>query len=443
MNITQIFTSVQEVRFSKVLRFIIPTYLTSLFNTLYTIVDGIFVSQYVGTDALAAINIVYPIVNILTGIALVFAVGGSAMATISIGGNHIQRAKQEFSISMLTASLLGVGVSVLIFLNLSSILDFLGATSSTMEYCKVYGVIWLLGVPAVIGKELFTFFIRADGSPSFSFFLAAAGGVTNIIFDYIFIKEMGLGILGAGLATILGLCISCLLGLFYFVRRSRFLSFTLKKLPLTFIPGCIVNGSSEFINQVAIAITTIVFNRTALQLVGEDGIAAVTIIMYLQFIFVGVYFGYSMGIAPLISYFYGNEKRDICKKLEGYSYLFFGVSPIIMYAIAYCTAPFTVSFFAPSHTPVYTLALTGMKLYGLGYLFSGLSIFTAIRFTAYGRGHVSAVITFLRSFALLLLFLVILPPLWGMTGVWLAVPMAEAITLLVTGWFIYLASKEY
>lgn len=437
-----ILLSEKNVHFGKILWFILPTYLTSLFNTLYTIVDGIFVSQYVGTNALAAINIVYPIVNILTGIALVFAAGGSAMAAISIGANKKEQAGQEFTLCMVLSIGVGTAISLLMFLFLPQLLAFLGATKPTLSDCRIYAIIWLAGIPAVIGKELFTYFIRADGSPEYSFFLAVSGGVTNVVLDYVFIVRMGMGVLGAGLATILRLTLSFFLGLLYFLRYKKYLRPVWKNLQLKIGLKCAVNGSSEFIDQLAIAITTVVFNRTALTLVGENGIAAVSIIMYLQFLFIGIYFGYSMGISPLLSYAYGNNDGAICKKLERYSYRFFTLAPVLMYALSYISAPLAVSFFASPKTEVYFLALSGMRLYGIGYLFSGLNIFTTIRLTAYGKGHLSSIITFLRSFMLLLLFLFLLPLIWGINGLWLAMPIAEILTTLLILYFNHITHNS-
>lgn len=437
-----ILLSEKNVHFGKILWFILPTYLTSLFNTLYTIVDGIFVSQYVGTNALAAINIVYPIVNILTGIALVFAAGGSAMAAISIGANKKEQAGQEFTLCMVLSIGVGTAISLLMFLFLPQLLAFLGATKPTLSDCRIYAIIWLAGIPAVIGKELFTYFIRADGSPEYSFFLAVSGGVTNVVLDYVFIVRMGMGVLGAGLATILGLTLSFFLGLLYFLRYKKYLRPVWKNLQLKIGLKCAVNGSSEFIDQLAIAITTVVFNRTALTLVGENGIAAVSIIMYLQFLFIGIYFGYSMGISPLLNYAYGNNDGAICKKLERYSYRFFTLAPVLMYALSYISAPLAVSFFASPKTEVYFLALSGMRLYGIGYLFSGLNIFTTIRLTAYGKGHLSSIITFLRSFMLLLLFLFLLPLIWGINGLWLAMPIAEILTTLLILYFNHITHNS-
>ena len=425
------FQTVKEVRFMKVLRFIIPTYLTSLFNTLYTIVDGIFVSNYVGTNALAAINIVYPVVNIITGIALVFATGGSAIAALSIGAEDKENANQAFSMSFVFSILIGSVFSAIVFWNLSSVVSLLGATAVTLKDCKTYAVFWLIGTPVVIGKELFTYFIRVDGAPTYSFISALSGGVLNIVLDYILIGRLNMGIFGAALATILGLVLSFVMGIIYFAKRKRNLQFTLRGYRIRLGAYCMVNGASEFINQLAIAVTTIVFNRTAMQFAGEDGIAAVSIIMYLQFIFIGVYFGFSMGMSPFLSYAFGDKKIEICKKLEKYSYRFFSIASISIYVLTFVSAPLGVFSFTKEYGVVYYLAVSGMRLYGLGFLFSGLNIFAAIRLTAYGKGYFSGMITFLRSFALLLLFLFILPKIWGITGIWLAVPAAEIITFFV------------
>ena len=290
-------------------------------------------------------------------------------------------------------------------------------------------MIWLIGVPAVVGKELCTYFIRADGSPGYGFLVAAAGGIANILLDYVLVAKWNMGVLGAGLATILGLVLSCGLGIWYFCRLRRQLRPVWRGMEIKEGIRCAVNGASECVSQLAIAITTVVFNRTALALTGEDGIAAVSIIMYLQFLFIGLYFGYSMGIAPLLSHGYGQGNIQVCRKLERYSYRFFAAVPPLLYGLAFLSAPLAASCFAQRGTGVWTLALEGMKLYGLGYLVAGLNIFTAIRLTSYGKGHWSAVVTLLRSFLLLIIFLLWLPKLWGMAGLWLAMPLAEMITI--------------
>lgn len=426
------FNSEKDVRFSKILRFIIPTYLTSLFNTVYTIIDGIFVSGYVGTNALAAINVVYPIVNILTGIALIFATGGSSITALYIGGGEKGSANRSFSVSFVFSILLGSLISACIILNLSSILHILGATDVTMKDCKIYAIFWLIGTPIVIGKELFTYFIRVDGSPTYSFATALTGGVLNIILDFLFIKTLNMGIMGAALATIFGLSASFFMGIYYFTRKRNHLVFTLHHLSIREAFRCMINGLSEFVDQIAIAVTTIIFNRTALSFAGENGIAAVSIIMYLQFLFIGIYFGFSMGIATPLGYAYGNKRIAVCRILECYSYRFFMIFPIVIYILTYSLAPLGVSFFSDSASSVFSLAVSGMRIYGLGFLFSGINIFSAIRLMSYGKGHLSGLITFLRSFALLILFLTILPVKFGLYGLWSAMPVAEFLTLFIS-----------
>lgn len=427
-----IFQSENEVRFSKILRFIIPTYLTSLFNTVYTIVDGIFVSGYVGTNALAAINIVYPIVNILTGIALTFATGGSSITALHIGENKKEAANRSFSVSFVASILLGSLISACIIFNLPSILQMLGATTVTMKDCKIYAIFWLIGTPVVIGKELLTYFIRVDGSPSYSFATALTGGIMNIVLDFFFIKTLHMGIMGAALATVLGLAASFFMGIYYFAQKRNYLVFILHGLSPREAFRCMINGLSEFINQIAIAVTTIIFNRTALSFAGEDGIAAVSIIMYLQFLAIGIYFGFSMGISTPLGYAYGNQKVRICRILERYAYRFFMIAPIVIYALTYFLAPLGVSLFSNSTSPVFSLAVSGMRIYGLGFLFSGINIFSAIRLMTYGKGHLSGLITFLRSFALLIVFLIILPVKFGLYGLWSAMPVAEFLTLFIS-----------
>ena len=315
--------------------------------------------------------------NVLTGIALVFATGGSAVAAI----------------------LLGCLISLLFLANLSAILSLLGATDITIAGCKTYARCWLLAAPVVIGKELFTYFIRVDGAPTYSFLTALSGGILNIFLDYVLVGRMHMGIYGAALATILGLALSFMMGIYYFICKHKFLSFTMHNLSLHEAIHCMINGASEFVDQLAIAITTIVFNRISLSFAGEDGVAAVSIIMYLQFLFIGVYFGFSMGMAPVLSYAYGDQKISICRKLEGYAHRFFIAAPIIIYALTYFLAPAGVSCFTDNSSPVFPLAVSGMRIYGLGFLFSGINIFAAVRMMAYGKGYFSGLITFLRSFA--------------------------------------------
>lgn len=387
--------------FGAVLLFALPTWLTSLFNTLYTIVDGIFVSCYAGTDALAAINTVYPLVNILTAAALLFATGGSAIAAIALESRDQDRANRAFSVSMTVPIVLGSCFSAAVLAFFPSILAFLGATDRTMADCRIYALCWLLGCPAAIGKELFSCFIRVDGSPAYSFATALSGGIANIVLDWLFIGVFGMGVLGAGLATVLGLVLSCVMGIIWLLLPGRKLHFHLSGFSLSFALRLAANGLSECVDHIAAAVTTIVFNRAALSLAGEDGIAAVSIIMYLQFLVIGVYFGYSQGISPLLGYGLGCGDHAYCRALERHSRTFLLVLPPLLYGLTFLSAPVLAGFFAAEGSHVLALSVHGLRLYGLGFLFCGWNIFSAIRLTACSQGHRAGLITFLRSFFLL------------------------------------------
>ena len=286
----------REFSTGELLRFAAPSIVMMLFLSMYTIVDGFFISRYVGTAALSATNIVYPLIGFFLAVGIMFATGGSAVAALLIGSRREEEANRAFSVSLICSLLLGCGISLLFGLNLSPVLDWLGATPATMADCQTYAIWWLMGAPLVIGKELFTYFIRVDGAPTYSFLTALAGGICNIVLDYLLVARLNMGIQGAAAATILGLLLSFCMGIFYFAARKKIFRFTTRGLTASLASRCMVNGVSECVNQLAIAITTVVFNRTAMVFAGEDGIAAVSIIMYLQFLVIGIYFGFSMGI---------------------------------------------------------------------------------------------------------------------------------------------------
>ena len=440
MDQGMMFHSEQEVRFLKLLKYMIPTYLTSLFNTVYTIIDGMFVAAYVGTNGLAAINIVYPIVNVLTGIALAFATGGSAITALYIGGAKVERAKKSFSVSVFASILTGSVISLLMYGNLTEILQFLGETARVRKDCRIYAYGWLFAAPIVAGKEVFTYFVRVDGAPTYSFVMSLSGGVLNIILDYVLVGELRMGVLGAVIATIFGILLSFGMGMYYFWKKSKRLHFMGKGLSIGEAVRCMGNGASEFVNQLAVGITTMVFNRTALGLAGEDGVAAVSIIMYLQFLCIGIYFGFSMGIAPTLSYAYGEKNLAVCRKLEGYAYRFLLLAPPVIYGLLYLLTPIGVSCFAADTDAVYSMAVEGMRVYGMGFLVSGINIFAAICMMSYGKGGYSGSITFMRSFLLLLVFLYVLPKRIGIYGLWMSMPAAELLTMVVS--VIILTAKK-
>ena len=246
----------------------------------------------------------------------------------------------------------------------------------------------------MIGKELFTYFIRVDGSPTYSFVTALSGGILNIVLDYILVGRMQMGIYGAALATILGLVLSFLMGVYYFVRIHKSMSFTLQGLSAKEALHCMVNGASEFVDQLAIAITTIVFNRTALAFAGEDGVAAYGVVMYVAFIFAAIYIGYSMGSAPVISYNYGAENHDELRNIFKKSMIIIGTAGISLVILAEIFTGALTYIFVSYDKGLYDLTVYGMRIYVISFLISGFNMFGSSFFTALNNGFVSALISF-------------------------------------------------
>ena len=406
------------------LRFAFPTIVMMIFMGLYTIVDTIFVAQFVNTDALSSINIVCPIINITVGLGTMIATGGNAIVSRKMGAGENQEAKEDFTLLILTGAVIGFLILLGGTIWIDKIVYALGASDLLFPYCKDYLMVLFLFIPANILQTLFSNLFVTAGKPGLGFGLSVLAGVANIILDYIFIVPCGLGIQGAALGTGFGYLIPTVAGLAYFARSKGTLSFTRPKLKLAVIGESCFNGSSEMVGQLATAVTTFLFNRTMMNLLGEDGVAAITIIIYSQFLLNTLYIGYSMGIAPIIGFNYGNRNEVQQKKVFSISMRFIAAASVLIFA-------------------VYQIAANGFTIFSYSFLFCGLNNFTSAMFTALSNGKVSAVLSFLRTFGLLAGGILLLPRIWGITGVWLAVPVAEGIMFVVSAICLIHYRKKY
>lgn len=425
------------------LRFAFPTIVMMIFMGLYTIVDTIFVAQFVNTDALSSINIVCPIINITVGLGTMIATGGNAIVSQKMGEGKIQEAKEDFTLLILTGAAIGILILLSGTIWIDKIVYALGASDLLFPYCKSYLMVLFLFIPANVLQTLFSNLFVTAGKPGLGFGLSVLSGVANIILDYIFIVSCDLGIQGAALGTGFGYLIPAIAGLIYFTRSKGALSFTKPKLKWTVIVESCFNGSSEMVSQLATAVTTFLFNRTMLNLLGEDGVAAITIIIYSQFLLNTLYIGYSMGIAPIIGFNYGNRNDIQQRRVFSISMLFIAAASILIFAVAMFGGPYIVRLFADSTSEVYQIAVNGFTIFSYSFLFCGLNNFTSAMFTALSNGKVSAVLSFLRTFGLLTGGILLLPHIWGITGVWLVVPLAEGIMFVVSTVCLIHYRKKY
>ncbi|MGL4982115.1 MAG: MATE family efflux transporter [Treponemataceae bacterium] len=433
-----------KIKTASILSFTFPTIIMNVFMAVYTMVDGIFIARFVGTDALSAINIIFPFFCLITSIGVMFGTGGSAVVAKIMGEGNEKLARKIFSLlalSVFAISLFFISVG-LIFRK--EILTLLGSTDLLYNYSHTYLVGILFFTPFFMLQMIFqNFFVTASKS-TIGLIVIVIGGLSNILFDYIFIVILELGILGAALATGIGVAIPAMFALFYFsLNRKNTLYFVWPSRDLKVLLQSCSNGSSEMVSNLAMAVTTYLFNMIMLKYAGENGVAAITIILYSGYLLSAIFMGYAMGIAPVVSFNYGEKNHTGLSRLLKRSLFITGAISIVTLIVANIFAPFIAHFFAKDNESVKQLAIRGLHLYSISFIFLGFNIFASSFFTALSNGRVSATISFLRTLVFLTVGLLILPAILKINGVWLAVPIAEVLTVIVSVFYFVKLKKVY
>lgn len=436
----------QDFNTKSLMKYAAPTVLMMLFLSTYTIVDGLFVAKYVGENALAATNIVWPVFNIVLAIGLMFSTGGTAIMGKLMGEGRAEEARSFLSILYIVVIALGAVLTAFILTFPHQIVHFLGVEEDlyfyAMEYLQALG---LFATSYFLQVYVQTFFVLA-GKPSLGFIICFVGGMTNIALDYVFISPhmLNLGIAGAGYATGIGNCVPAVFGMLYFLcNRKGTLYFGRPVLRLRQLFKGMANGMSELVSQLAMAITTLAFNLILLNLVGTAGVASICVILYLQLIQTALYFGYAIGVAPIISYKYGAQDTEGLRNVLGISFKFIATVSVAVISFSLLFDDFAVSIFIENTSDTYNMAKEGLRIFSLAYIFMGINIFTSSMFTALSNGRVSALLSMSRTLVFLLACLLILPHFFGITGVWLTVPVAELLACILAGYFYKRGKIEY
>lgn len=433
----------KDFKLFSLLRFAFPTMVMMVFMSLYTIVDGIFISRLVSTSALSALNIAFPAISLLIALGVMLATGGSAIIARKLGEGQDQEARKDFSTLILTGIIIGLFFLVIGNLFTEPISRLLGATDLLLEDCMNYLRISLLFAPACILQLLFQSFFVAAGKPVLGLILTISGGIANMVLDYLFMGPMQLGIGGAALATGIGQFIPAIAGLVYFLFTRGSLYFEKPHFYLALLTESSFNGSSEMVTNLSNAIITYLFNITMLKFLGEPGVAAITIVLYGQFLFNALYMGFSMGVAPVFSFNYGRKNNPLIQRIFKICIGFITVSSIVITVMALVSSPVIVEIFTPRTTRTYELAKEGFFLFSINYLFAGINIFSSSMFTAFSNGKISAIISFVRTFGMIVVNILLLPRLIGVTGIWLAVPAAEFLTIFLVIYYFYRERTTY
>lgn len=424
VSINQHFTPI------KLLRFALPSIVMMIFMSLYTIVDGALVSRFVGSNALSSLNIVYPIVGIVVAIATMLGTGGNAIISKYLGEGRKQEANECLTQFVVVGILFSVVIMILTLMFLTPISYFLGSNELLLKDCNRYLAISILFAPACMLQSMFQSYFVTASKPSLGLFLTVIAGIMNAILDYVFIVPLRLGVSGAALATGIGQSVPVIAGIFYFFFSKNELHFAKFPLRLKELGLACYNGSSEMISQLSGSIVTFLFNIILMRLAGAPGVAAITILLYGQFLFNAFHLGFSMGISPIIGFQYGAQNKKELKNIYKISFIFVVVTSLLMCVAAILSAKTVVKVFTNA-PQTYQLALTGFQIFAVNFLFSGFNIATSGFFTALSNGKISAMISFSRTLVITVVALLIFPEFLGVTGAWIAIPVSELLTFVL------------
>lgn len=435
----------EHFTYNKLLRFVFPSIVMMIFTSIYSVVDGLFVSNFVGKTALASINLILPFLMGLSALGFMIGTGGSAIVAKTLGEGDPKRANSYFSMLVYVTAIGGIILALLGMLLVPSVASLLGAEGELLSNCILYGRINFISLPAFMLQNVFqSFFVTAE-KPKLGLAVIITAGVTNMILDLLFIGILGFGLAGAAVATVCGEMIGGLFPVFYFSRKNS----SLLRLGKTQFNGRIlmqtcINGSSELMTNLSSSIVNSLYNIQLMKFAGENGVAAYAAIMYVNFIFIAIYLGYSIGSAPIISYHYGAGNHGELKNLYKKSLQLVGSWGILLFILAQLLATPLAKLFVGYDSTLLAMTQIGFRIYSLVYLINGFNIFGSSFFTALNNGVVSAVISFLRTLVFQIGAVLILPVVFGgINGIWSSVTVAELLTLCITITFFVRQRRKY
>lgn len=419
--------------YRRLIRFVIPSVAMMILTSIYGVVDGLFVSNFVGKTPFAAVNLVIPFTMILGAVGFMLGTGGTALVAKTLGEGRQEEANRIFS--MLIYFALGLGVLLTIFgiAVLKGIVIKMGADDAMLRHCMIYGRIVLLGIPFYMLQNMFQNFLIAAEKPQLGLIVTIAAGVTNMVLDALFIAVLGWGVAGAAAATALGQCVGGLVPFVYFARKnSSKLSLVKTRLMGGALFHACTNGSSELVSNVSMSLVGMLYNLQLMKFAGENGVAAYGVIMYVNFIFIAIFLGYAYGSAPIVAFNYGARRTEELQNVLKKSLKLILGTGISLFLIATVFAGVLSGLFVGYDAELYRLTVRGFHLYAISFLLCGFNIYGSSFFTALNNGVVSAAISFLRTVVFEVAAILILPVFFGVDGIWCAITVAELASILIT-----------
>lgn len=428
----------------KLIKFTIPTVAMLIFTSIYSIVDGFFVSNYVGKTEFAAVNLVFPCIMLLGSFGFMFGTGGSAIVAKTLGENNKKIATEYFSMIVYASIIFAIFFTILGYILIEPVIIKFGASGDLLVNSVLYGKILILSLMPFILQNLFQILFITAGKPDFGLKITLFAGCTNMVLDYIFIAHFGLGLKGAAYATVISQIIGGVVPLIYFANKnSSHLKLVKTNIDLKILLKAAINGSSEMLTNISMSLINILYMWQLLRMAGENGIAAYGVVMYLEFIFSGIYLGFSTGSAPLVSYNFGAKNRTELKNLFTKSIIIISVLGITLTGLAEIFAYPLSGIFVGYDNNLHNITTHGFKLYALAFLIMGFNIYASAFYTALNNGIISAIISFLRTFVFQIASVLILPLFFGINGIWSAIVVSELLTLILSIGFLINTRKQY
>ncbi|BCJ95949.1 MATE family efflux transporter [Anaerocolumna cellulosilytica] len=432
--------------YGKLIKFTLPSIAMMIFTSIYSVVDGFFVSNFAGKTPFAAINLIMPVLMILGTVGFMFGTGGTALVAKTYGEGEKEKANRYFSLFVYVAFAIGLVLAILGFIFIRPIASVLGAEGDLLDNCVIYARIILVALPFFVLQVMFQSFFVAAEKPQLGLVMSISSGVTNIILDAVLVlllpQELKLS--GAAIATTMAQIVGGVIPLFYFFRKNG----SILRLGKTSYDGKAIlqactNGSSEFMSNISMSIIGILYNLQLIKYVGENGIAAYGVMMYVSMIFSAAFVGFSIGAAPVISYHDGAKNYAELKGLLRKSLILIGTFGVCMVISAELLAAPLSKIFVGYNAELFDLTVSGFRIFSLSFGFMGFGIFASGFFTALNDGLTSALISFLRTLVIQSGSIMLLPMIWGIDGIWISVVVAEFMAVVLGTIFLIVKRKKY
>ena len=430
--------------YGRLIRFVIPSVAMMIFTSVYGVIDGLFVSNFVGKTPFAAVNLIIPFCMILGAFGFMFGTGGTALVAKTLGEGKKERANQIFSMLIYVALLLGILLALFGIVFVEPIALKLGADAAMLGYCVKYARVVLLGLPFFMLQNMFQSFLIAAEKPKMGLMVTIAAGVTNMVLDALFIAIFRWGVVGAAAATALSQFVGGVVPFLFFARKnnSKLRLTKIRMMGKELLRTC-TNGSSELVTNISLSLVCMLYNVQLLKIAGQNGVAAYGVIMYVNFIFISIYLGYAFGTAPIIAFHYGAKNTAELQNVLKKSLKILLGAGVTLFGTAFLLSDMLAKIFVGYDAALYAMTARGFRLYAVSYLLAGFNIYGSSFFTALNNGIVSAVISFLRTVVFEVAAIMILPVFFRLDGIWCAITVAETASLLITAVFFFALRKRY